>query len=291
MKKFKGLGFLTVLSIVLFGCSGFNGIRQPLYDGKPVVEEDEAIEVYHSSREVIDEEKNYYFRYPFSEDILEESLAYSNEEPFLLEEGEYVIGEDLPAGRVSLLGNESVFSFENAVIRVGNMKIYDSQDVVYFENLFHSDYGQLVAQVDFIAGHRIEIIGERPEITVFYGEGFPEEPYLLMDPPELLVNLERLDVRNPMIQSGESTELTAGIYEVGVHLEGGRYEIQSVDAPHNTEMYLFRENEEVRVFELILTPDVASEGTPDNDYPTIELQQGDKIYPHLVRNLRLVKVD
>lgn len=291
MKKFKSLALISIASLVLVGCSGFNGIRKPLYDGQPVEVDEEAIETYEASREITGEEKDYYFRYPFSEAIYEESLDYPAEEPLLLEEGEYVIGEDLPAGRVSLLSNESFFSRENTVIHVGNLKIYDDQEVIYFENLFHSEYGQLAAQVDFIPGHQIEIIGESPEITVFYEEFFPEEPYFLMNPPEVLVNLDRLEVKNPVVQNGDAVELTAGIFEVGVHLEAGRYEIQNVDAPHNTEMYLFRAGEEPRVFELLVTPDLEIEEEQVKDYPMIELQPGDKIYPNMVRNLRLEIVD
>lgn len=291
MSKFKGLGLLSIVSVVLIGCSGFNGIRQPLYDGKPVEVDEEAIGTYETSREVTGEEKEYYLRYPFSDTIYEESLGYPEVEPILLEEGEYVIGENLPAGRVSLLSNESFFSSENTVIHVGNLTIYDEQKTVYFENLFHSEYGQLAAQVDLIPGHQIEIIGERPEITVFYEENFPEEPYILMDPPEVLVNLGRLDVRNPVIHEEDGVELSSGIFEVGVHIEAGRYEIQHVDAPHNTEMYLFQAGEEERVFELLVSPDLESAAEQEEAYPTIELQRGDKIYLSLVRSLRLVNVD
>ena len=291
MNKCKGFILVAFLSFILTGCSSFNGIRQPLYDGNPVLEDEEAIETYQASREITGKEKDYYFRYPFSEAIYNKSLDYPVAEPLLLEEGEYIIGEDLPAGRVSLLSNESFFSRENAVIHVGNMIIYDEQDVIYFENLFHSEYGQLVAQVDFISGHRIEIIGEQPEITVFYEESFPEEPYMLMTPPEVLVNLERIDVKNPIIYEDEAVELSAGIFEVGVHLEPGSYVIQSVDAPHNTEMYLLRLGEEPRVFELLIPSDVEIIEENFEDYPNIRLQLGDKIYPHLVKNLRLVKVD
>lgn len=291
MTKFKGIGLVALVGFILTGCSGFNGFRQPLYDGSSVVVDDEAIETYQASREITGKEKDYYFRYPFSEAIYEESLDYPAVEPLLLEEGEYTIGEDLPAGRVSLLSNLSVFSRDNAVIRVGNLKVYDEQGTIYFENLFHSEYGALVAQVDFISGHRIEIIGERPEITVFYEEAFPEEPYVLMNPPEVLVNLDRVDVKNPIIQEDDLVELSAGIFEVGVHIEPGSYEIQSVDAPHNTEMYLFQSDEETRVFELLVTSDVESIDENADTYPTIELQLGDKIYPSLVRSLRLLKVD
>lgn len=299
MKKFKKVllsAGLLLLMVIAAGCSEFTGLRQPLYDGNPVEPNEEAIAAYQESHEIVGPEKEFYLRYPFSEAIYEESLSHPDEEPFLLGEGIYTVGEDLPAGRVSLLGNESIFSSENNAVHVGNLMIRDELDAVYFENLFHSDYGQLVAQVDLIEGHLIEIIGDDPQITVFYSEEFPEDPYVLMDPPQVLVNLERLYVPQPVMIKGESIQLTAGIYEVGKHLEAGRYEVQTVRAPHNTELIRFREGEELTVYELLRTPEMdAEEGTevnePTIDYPTIEFEFGDKIYPSLVYTLELVKVD
>lgn len=295
MKKFRGKLLATSLlglTLLLSGCSDFSGIRKPLYNGEPVAPNEEAIEAYQTSREIVGTEKEFYFRYPFSAAIQESSLAYTNADPVLLEEGTYTIGEDIPAGRVSLIGNESVFTSENNAVHVGNLMIRDEADDVYFENLFHSDYGQLVAQVDFIEGHEIEIIGDDPQITAFYTGEFPEDPYVLMDPPELLVNLERLDFQQPIVTDGASVTLTAGIYEVGEHFEAGHYHIQTVQAPHNTELIRFREGEEPAVYELIQTVEMEEENVEEmsKDYPTIALQNGDKIYPSLIRTLQLVKV-
>lgn len=287
MKQFR-TAFLLLTFLFLSGCSPFTGLRKPLYDGSPVEADEEAIAVYQESYEITGFEKEYYMRYLFSEDIHLESLNYPEEEPVLLEEGLYTIGEDLPAGRVSLLGNESVFTAENNVVHVGNMIIRDEEGKVYFENLFHSTYGQLVAQVDFIEGHTIEIIGSDPEITVFYADEFPENPYILMDPPQLLLNLDRLVTPQPVVMDEEanSVQLTAGIYEVGVHLEPGLYEIQTVIAPHATELFLFHEDEEVRVFELL-----PSEEKDMEEFPQIELIEGDKIFSSLVSQLELVQVN
>lgn len=298
MKRYKKQIFsLFSLLIILAGCSRFNGIRKPLYDGEPVIPDEEALDIYQQSREVTGAEKDYYFRYPFSQDIKQTASDYPNEEPVLLEDVEYTIGEDLPAGRATLLGNESVFTSGNYDAHVGNFIIRDELDEVYFENLFHSDYGQLVAQVDLIPGHTIEIIGDDPEITVFYSSELPEDPYILMDPPELLINLDELDIQQPIIydEATETIHLAAGIYEVGEHLEAGIYEVTAVHAVHNTEMYLFRKGEEVRVFELILSGfpeenEAVSTELVNEMYPQIELQEGDKIYPNLVSTLTLQKV-
>lgn len=295
-KSNRPIILLFMFSVLLAGCSDFNGLREPLYDGKPVKPDEEAIAIYHETREITGDEKDYYMRYPFSSAITDPSLAYPDEEPLLLEDGEYVIGEDIPAGRATLIGNESVFGSENTVIHVGNLTIRDEEEMVYFENVFHSEYGPLITQVDLIAGHTLEIIGTGPEITVFYSETLPEDPYVLMDPPELLVNLERLDFQQPIIEDEESVRLAAGIYEVGEHLKPGVYALGTVFAPHNTEMFVFHEGEEPRVYELITTP-MPDEGMEEPEvleqesYPEIELEMGDKIYPSLVHSLELRRVN
>ena len=131
------------------------GLRQPLYDGQSMEPKQEAIDIYEKLEKSLEKRKNI-IRYPFSQDIYQPSLEYTENEPVLLTDGEYVIGEDLPAGRVSLLGNESSFISDSYEAHVGNFKIYDPKGEVYFENLFHSLYGPLIAQVDLQVGHTIE---------------------------------------------------------------------------------------------------------------------------------------
>ena len=300
MKKFSYLFLSLCAGLVLSGCSSFMGLRQPLYDGQPIEPNEEAITTYEKTGEIIGEEKEYYFRYPFSEEINQPSLEYTENDPVLLTEGKYLIGEDLPAGRVSLLGNESIFVSDNYEVHVGNFKIYDTEGEIYFENLFHSLYGPLVAQVDLRPGHTIEIIGKDAEISAFYAESFPEDPYQLMTPPEVLENLGRIGVEQPLTKDRDRVNLTAGIYEVGPHLEAGTYEVLDVFAPQSTELYLFREGEEPRVFELTLdemiydVEEAEIEDEPENisedESIQIELQDGDKIYPNLVSSLTLKRV-
>lgn len=294
LQKFWLFLYALPVFIILTACADFNGIRDPLYDGKEVVPDEAAIETYHESGEVIGDEKDYYVRYPMSADIYNSSLAFPEAEPRLLEAGEYIVGEDLPAGRAILLSNESVFTRENTVVHVGNMTLYDEADEVYFENLFHTNYGQLTTQVDLIPGHRMEIIGTDTEITVFYEAELPENPYILMDPPELLVNLDRLAVQQPLTisEAGDQVEISAGIYEVGEHFEPSTYDITNVQAVHSTELFLFRAGEEPRVFELKnMGEDMAEDETEGAGNPQqIELRAGDKIYPSLVHTLQLTKV-
>lgn len=275
-----------LLSTTLFlsSCGHLNGLKIPLYDGKPIKQDEDAITIYESTGEVIGEEKNYYIRHSFSEDLLEDSLNYPSEEPILLEEGHYIIGEDLPAGRATFLGNESSFSTESYDIHVGNLSIRDKGGALYFENLFHSEYGQLTAQVDLIEGHEINIVGKEPEITVFYSEELPENPYVLMELPELIQNLDQTAVQEPLEVSKDAKViyLTAGIYEVGVHFKAGEYYLSALEAPHNTEIYLFREGTDPRVIELLL--DSAEKRKQEI---IVQLLEGDKIYLNLVNQLKL----
>ena len=288
MKKLSRLPFVLTTLFILAGCSGFTGIREPLYDGRPIERDEEAISIYNASGEIVGEEKDYYFRHPFSEDIYQPSLDFPDQEPFLLRDGKYVIGEDVEPGRVTLLGNQSVFTSENYDVHLGNLIIRDEAGEIYFENLFHAAYGQLVAQVDLIPGHTIEIIGRDPEITVFYSEQIPEDPYMLMDPPQLLVNLEQLFVQQPISRMDDNIiDLTTGIYEVGPHLEAGTYEILDFHAVHSTTIFLFNEEEDTRVFELVVDEEKTPEELELEDKLKIELQEGEKIYLELISSLVL----
>lgn len=290
IKKYKLYLFLLLSScLILTACSDFEGLRNAKYDGQPIVKKEEAINRYQKYSELIDEEKEFYLRYSFSEDILKASLDYSEDKAFLLEEGLYVIGKDLPAGRVSLLANESVFTSENYTVHVGNLIVRDQDEKIYFENLFHSDYGQLIAQLDFIPGHEIEIIGKDSEVTVFYSPEFPEDPYILMELPKLIENLGREDLHNPIekTEDGKTIVLSAGIYEVGIHLKEGSYKIDNLEAPHSTEMYLFSDKDvEPKVIELL-----EKDQSMLSQKPIVILKDGDKIYPHLVKRLVLSLVE
>lgn len=287
--------FVAVTLLFLTSCSKYSGLRTPLYDGQPIKPDEAAIKAYQSSAEVIGAEKEFYIRYPFSEDVLQKSLPYPNEEPFLLEEGRYIIGEDLPAGRATLLGNESSFSTEGYDVHVGNLIVRDQAGEIYFENLFHSEYGQLTAQFDLLLGHEITIIGTESEITVFYEERLPKDPYILMDVPDLTRNLDRINVQQPLetFDDGQSVQLTAGIYEVGQHLEAGAYLLSDMIAPHNTEMYIFSDSSSPRVIELLMGNPMDLEESQDSvkEPAKIELLAGEKIYLSLVKQLKLTRIE
>jgi hypothetical protein len=339
-KKLIPMGAVMTCMLLLSGCTSFSGLRTPKYDGRPFETQPEKIAAFEESNEIIGEEKNLYISEPFSPDIHDASLDYVANEPILLEEGSYIIGQDIPAGRVTLIGEKDDPSHDITAFRdpsappspeeynVGTMTIRDEEDMFYFENMFHPYYGVQIAQVDFIAGHTIELYGSEPEIVVFYQDKLPENPYVFDTRWEdYLADLEEQGYE--LVEAGEDggeneeeddfeaaatppqeqplsisedgnvVELKAGIYEVGNHFDAGTYEITFQSAPSYTELYLFRADEEPRIFDISENLYGISLGwqefnqgpAEDADYPVIELLPGDKIYPHYVNQIQLTKID
>ena len=327
---------LTSLSLIISGCSSFTGIRTPLYDGEPFIPQEEEIAAYNESREILGETKELYLPETFSEDILKPSIDYIDHEPILLEEGTYTVGVDIPASRVTLFGEKNdpsmiidfnVDPFAPAKpeeYEVGTMTIRDENGHFYFENMFHKHYGVLVTQVDFIEGHTIEIIGNNPKVVVFFDEVIPEDPYifdtrwedyiagleaegieLVEHSEEDLSDIPGIDPslfiqEQPIVISEEeqTVNINAGIYEVGVHLEAGTYEVTEESVPNHTAMYLFRDHIEPKVIDI--SKNIYGVGHNlffmnsnqlDEDKPIIELIDGDKIYPHYVGHMLLTKID
>lgn len=245
--KNKGTAFLTLAAsaVLMSGCAGLNGIRTPLYDGEPFETDEEAVEAYKTSHEVIGETQENYFRYELSEDLRQPSLDFTGEEPFLIEEGSYVIGEDIPSGRVHLMGSYS--AFQEAVVHIGNLTIYDETGNIFFEHHFHSEFGELLAEVDLYEGHTIEVIGQTPNITALYEEEIPAD---MLSEDMMFAEEEIEDIEMAEEIEEDFVELNSGIYEVGVHLQAGEYEVTNFNARRATELFLFRGEEEPRVFEL-----------------------------------------
>lgn len=326
--KFIRFGAFWVFLLILSGCSSFTGIRTPRYDGQLIEADEEKIEAYETSNEIIGEEKELYLPETITQEIRAESLDYTEHEPVLLEEGTYVIGEDLPAGRVTLNGqkenpmlifpgdeNTAGAPMEATGNKVGTMFVRDEAGDLYFENMFHPLYGVLIAQVDFIEGHTIEIIGEQANVVVFYADEIPEDPFIFDTRKEdyyaQFEDLEEgeiggsysedetipVETDQPLtiLENDQNLELKAGIYEVGKHFEPGLYEMTNGWVPTHSQAYLFREGEDVRVFEiadiLYSRPWTIGEAETDENPPTIDLQAGDKLYLSYIEKLTLTKVD
>lgn len=332
-KSYRSLLFGTLI-VLLSGCSSFTGLRTPRYDGQPFVPQPDKIAAYEKNREILGEEKELFIRESFSEDMFAPSLAYENHEPVLLEEGTYVVGEDFPASRVTLFGekNDPTVSIDGVnndpwmppqpeEYEVGTLTIRDAAGNFYFEHMFHPFYGTMMTQVDLIEGHTIEIIGNNPSVIIFYDEMLPEDPYVFdtrwedylaeleaqgatlyeheEGAEEEFAGIEFIEAEQikplEVLEDGNVIELRAGVYEVGVHFEPGTYEITDQISPSHTELYLFQNGEETRVFELsknLTGLFMGSVVTPDNseEKPIIELQAGDKIYPRYVSYFLLTKI-
>lgn len=295
LNKKMAAGLFLVLLLFLSGCSNFAGIRAPLYDGQPVEPDEEAIEQYAKTQQINKENEGHYFRYPLSETLSEPSLDFSHdEETVLLEAGTYIVGDDLPAGRVVLEGHPSNYSPEVFLIYAGNLTIYDVNDGVAFENHFQERSGVMRAMIDLREGQRIEVEGEDPRINVLYSE----------DAAETL----------PQVDDADRVMLMAGHYEVGEHLDAGTYAIESVAAPRTPVLYHFTDGE-IDVVELTRNRGVIPRVTEEEneewfevgrlskeeyernlalfddapDKPTIELSTGDKLYLPMLDLLELEK--
>lgn len=304
------------------GCASFSGIRTPEYNGEPFIADEEKIEAYQNTREIIGEEKEYYIKEPFSKDLTNATLDYINHEPVLLEEGSYIVGEDFPTGRVSIYGmaydpNMTVISDPNLPpeyqdipsFSAGTITIRDTDGALYYKNLFHMMYGNTVAQVDFIEGHTIEITGVDPAFAVFYEEEIPDQVFvfdprhnseLLENPHEMVEEFEGVQVFEPVIQQplefreqDGMIQLRGGIFEAGVHFEPGTYSVVETNAMHHTEFFIFREGEEPRAFEVSeffsmgMIGKEFSEGEIESE---IELKAGDKIYPSYMTSFQMVRI-
>lgn len=336
LKKSRNIVFISGLILLLSACSSFTGLRTPLYDGEPIIPKPDEITAYHESREILGETKELYIPETFSEDILKPSMDYIDHEPILLEEGTYTVGVEIPASRVTLFGEKNdpnlIIDFDADPLappkpeeyEVGTMTIRDANGDFYFENMFHIHYGVLVTQVDFIEGHTIEITGNNPKVVVFYEEILPEDPYIfdtrwedyiagleaegvemVEHSEEDLADIARMDPslsmqEQPILISEEeqTVSINAGIYEVGVHLDAGTYEVTEESVPNHTAMYLFRKRIEPKVFDISKNIFGVGHNTflmnsnqLDDDKPIIELIDGDKIYPHYVAHMLLTKID
>lgn len=329
--------FLSSSLLFLSGCSSFTGVRTPLYDGEPFIPQTDAIAAYNESGEILGETKELYMPETFSEDILKPSMDYIDHEPILLEEeGTYTVGVDVPASRVTLFGEKNdpslIIDFnadpfappKPEEYEVGTMTIRDADGNFYFENMFHVHYGVLVTQVDLIEGHTIEITGNNPKVVLFYEDILPEDPYIFdtrWEEYTAEIEAEGLEIvehseedlagvpgfdpssfvqEQPVVISEEegTIAINAGIYEVGVHLVAGTYEITEELVPNHTAMYVFRDSLEPKVFDI--SNNIFGLGHSqffmnsdhmDDKRPIIELKDGDKIYPHYVNHILLTKMN
>lgn len=290
----KSFLLLPMTLVILTGCADFAGLRTPKYDGKTVERDEEAIEQYVQTQQINEENEDHYFRYPLSDTLSEPSLDFTDEETVTLGAGTYLVGEDLPSGRVIFEGHPSNFSAEVFLIFAGNITVYDEEDVVTFENHFQENSGVMQAVADLREGQTVEVEGEDPRIDVHYSE---ERATSLLQP-----------------ENENQLSLIAGHYEVGRHLDAGSYTIESVFAPRTPVLYHFTDGD-ITVVELTQNrgamPFLTKEENQENfdlgllteeeyeqnlelfadqpERPVIELEAGDKLYLPMLQRLDLEK--
>lgn len=296
--RFKQVSLVAGLStglIFLSGCTSFTGLRTPTYDGQPIEQDDEAVELYESHIQVDSEDSALYVRYPLSENLSEPSLEFSDVEPVELNEGTYTIGEDLPEGRVYLQSESSDFSPDRWIIHTANVIIRDEESDVVFEQHFQDDIGVMQAVVDLREGHTVTLTGNDPILFVNYTDESP----VMTDQT-----------------AGEVGPITlmAGHYEVGNQIESGEYTIEGVISPRSSELYIFSEESDGKIIELhsrlnpyhIVRPEENQELldlmqiTPDmyqmnelnrerfeENKPTLILNEGETLYLPMVDQLIL----
>ena len=286
---------LLVSLFLLSGCASFTGIRTPQYDGEPIVADEEAIDLYAESYLIHEDYSEKYFRYELSDTLFEPSLPFSANESIVLEEGSYIVGEDVEAGRVYMVGEPSNFSSDARIFHTGNLTITDEEGVIAFESHFQDYTGVMQAVVDLREGHTIEITGNDPIITLTYEES---------------------ELDTEFLENEQAIELITGHYEVGEHLEAGTYRIESFYVPRTAAVYRFSQTGEVSVFELdarfsfepgitpekneeylqwgLISEEEYEQTNEDNlnqvqDRASIELEDGDKLYLPMIHSLVLVK--
>ncbi|GAA0367193.1 hypothetical protein GCM10008932_19000 [Alkalibacterium iburiense] len=289
--KFVLLGSLFFLA----GCASFTGIRTPKYDGEPISIDEEASQLYADSYQIHPDYTDKYFRYELSETLFDPSEPLSTHGPVILEEGTYVVGEDIEAGRAFMVGEPSNFSADARIFHTGNLTITDEEGLIAFESHFQDYTGIMQAVVDLREGQTIELTGNDPIITVTY-----EEP----------------DLGSSYLEAEEAIELITGHYEVGEHLEAGTYTIESFAVPRTAAVYRFSQTGEVFTYELNarfshepqitqeenenyfkwgLISEEEYEENNDNllnqvqDKASIELVDGDKLYLPMIHSLVLSK--
>lgn len=298
--RFKQISKVTGLSfalILLSGCASYTGFRAPRYDGQPIEQDEEAIQLYQAHSQIDEEDEALYVRYPLSASLWEASLEFSDNEPVELNEGSYIVGEDLPEGRVILQSESSDFSPDRWIIHTANVMITDGEEAVVFEQHFQDDVGVMQAVVDLREGQTITVTGNDPILFVSYSD-------------------DSTAASEPLLEETETITLLAGHYEVGNQIEAGEYTIEGVISPRSSELYIFSGESDQNIIELHsrlnpyhlvseednqelltlrqITPDMFEMNELNRERfeetkPTLILTEGDTLYLPMVNQLILDK--
>lgn len=296
-KRLSGIVGLSMGLIFLTGCVSFTGLRSPRYNGQSIEQDDEAIQLYSDYAQVDEGNEHLYLRHPYSDSLREASMDFTDNEAAELNEGTYIVGEELPAGRAYLQGESSDFSPDRWIIHTANVVIRDEDEAVVFEQHFQDDNGVMQAFVDLREGHTVTLTGNDSILYVDYS-----------DQSDLLSNQDG--------EESDSVSLISGHYEAGNQIEAGEYTIAEVISPRASELYVFTGDSDRNIIELHsrLNPyHIVSEEdnqqmldfgeiTPamfemnelnrerfEENKPTLILNEGDTLYLPMVNQLILEK--
>lgn len=248
---------LLVMSFLLSGCASWKGLMPEKYDGKTVQRDETSIEAYSKAKEIVGESKDLYILEPFSESLLNPSLPLEESDFFKIEAGEYVVGEDFPAGRYQFrYMNEQL---EPHLMNNATLRVTDEKDQLMTEELL-TPYKIGYVETDLYEGNKVSLSGE----------GFSVEMGASKDSASQLV-------KQPL-EVGEVL-LTNGVWEVGKQLEAGTYVF--TELPPGGYLYLFDNTLDPRVFELrgqMELNEETGEFIPVKTHLELTLENGQKMY-------------
>ena len=268
---FFSSSLIVVLGFLLTGCAGWNGLMPEKYDGKNVQRDKAAIEAYSKTKEIVGESKDLYILEPFSESLLKPSLPLAESDFFKMEPGEYIVGEDFPAGRYQFRYMTELL--EPHLMNNATLRVTDEKDQLIVEELL-TPYKTGYVETDLYAGSKISLSGESFSVEMGADEDLS------------------LQLIEQALKTGEIL-LTNGVWEVGEHLEAGTYVFSEV--PPGGYLYLFDRTVDPRVFELQGQSELneeTGEFMPIKTNLELTVETGQKMYlKDLIQPLKLVGKD
>lgn len=250
-------GLLVAVSFLLSGCGGWKGLMPEKYDGIDVQRDEAVIETYSKTKEIVGANKDLYILEPFSESLLKPSLPLSEFDFFELEPGEYISGEDFPAGRYQFRYTSELL--EPHLMNNATLRVTDETGQLITEELL-TPYKIGYVETDLYEGTKVSLAGENFSVEMGANKELSS-----------LLNIQPLEAGELM--------LTNGVWEVGKHLEAGTYVLSEL--PLGGYLYLFDHTTDPRVFELRVQAELdeeTGEFVPVEIHLELTVKTGQKIY-------------
>ncbi len=229
--------FLLLLTIpLLAACSTSTGIANQRYNGRVIEMNEEAITAYDKRQEIIGSEKEA-VAIDIPDFFLESSLEWAGqEEPFPLTEDVLVVGQDISAGRYTIIKSEKMPS--------GYLTVADSNSNVIFEHFL--DYNFDTLELNLHEGLQLWANeGREPRLELYGTRIEPGSNMVHIGGPEA-----------PPLEENE-TLLYNGVHHVGVEIDAGLYDVKvlpSYSGSGSNYLYLLDPNGHFQLFELKVSP-------------------------------------